>query len=272
MDVSKIGNPLPAKSESASSSSVQDKKTVADYRKLYSYLLKKLDRINSKTTKFDVESERINFLTKFLQERNDVIIDLLKYMDQNEELNPISFLLRSKEESSLSRVIETKKDLATILQPLLSLAEADDEEKLSTIQDALKLLKSDEDRRQQLFMKENSILPDMYDDKDYRKIFKGVKKNKFYVHTTTGYTKNPSLDSGLEYLKEQPAHINVENVILKFTGENRHKFETIVGKDEGGDDDDDVDDSNGTPNPGESSPAPESSSPVKREEDDVNTL
>ncbi|VEU23802.1 DEKNAAC105004 [Brettanomyces naardenensis] len=242
-----------AESTTPSLPSIRLKRTTKEYRMLYCYLLAKFHNVNEKFKNTKGLQSRSESLIKFLDLRNAMLVDILKYIDHSEELRALSPLSRRKEADYLNRIAKADPSLLSALQPLLDLPDNE------ALKDPLKLRKAIEsmhpssETNHALYMLENNSLPDIYSESDYEDLFDKVKRNRFYIHDTLRYAdpkrkvmgltepdwepdqdsarrRKPVKESSVELPSSSLNAPKVRNVVLKFSGQNKLKYNKVLAR------------------------------------------
>ncbi|QPG72922.1 hypothetical protein FOA43_000226 [Brettanomyces nanus] len=193
MDLTKLyDHESPPKTETASPVSaavpeVKTKRTSKEYKFLFYFLLQKFENADWKSKKLKDDQDHCEKLVKFLQLRNFMLVDLLKYIDQNEELSPLSPLSRRREAEILKRIVNSRQELASVLKPLMELPDNESLKDPAVLKKSVESLHLRDELNHELYMLESNSMPDMYLDSDYNDLFDRVKRNRFYVHDTLRY-------------------------------------------------------------------------------------
>ncbi|KAF6011558.1 hypothetical protein HII13_002022 [Brettanomyces bruxellensis] len=222
MDVSELYNHDGKSSDESSESQIPHKRTTKEYKILYCYLMMKLRKAAGAAKKMEKEMHHSDMLIKVLNMRNNMIVDLLKYLDENEDLNPIYPCPYYKETQILERVSSSEEAVAPILRPIIDSISNDGTRDPSKLMDFVNKIKFSENLNYELYNLENSELPDMFNDSDFEELFSDIKRNRYYVHD-----HNRFVDPGEADLLALGSTVHVKQVTLKFTGGNKAKLATL---------------------------------------------
>jgi len=222
MDVSKLYNHDSKSPDESSELQVVHKRTTKEYKILYCYLMMKLKKAAETAKKMEKEMHHSDMLIKVLSLRNDMIVDLLKYLDENEDLNPMYPCPVNKESEILEKVGASKKELLPVLKPLLDNVSNDVTRDSSKLMEVVNSMNLPEDVNYELYNLENTDLPDMFNDSSFNELFSDIKRNRYYVHDHNRY-----VDPGEADLMAIDSTVHVKRVTLKFTGGNKAKLASL---------------------------------------------
>ncbi|ODV87010.1 hypothetical protein CANARDRAFT_27344 [[Candida] arabinofermentans NRRL YB-2248] len=253
-------------SESSSSSVTplegHKKRTTKEYRMLYYYLLTKYRTINEDSKSLKSLESRLDKLIRYSEMRNNMLSNLIAYID-NEEIKPINDkITKSDEMIKLGRILDAKPQLESVLSPLFGPTIGHDESDIDepTLDEDLEKLSPRAELAEYLDLLKSNSISTTYDPETFSEIFNDVRRNKFYNHqpkkrklakktdleqdkdidtvkkvkkqpTTTSSKKAKKQkletpDSDIDYVPSSSS--KSKNVILKF--DNKHRLSQVTGK------------------------------------------
>ncbi|GAV26776.1 hypothetical protein PMKS-000232 [Pichia membranifaciens] len=172
--------------QEARDSGSQKRRSTAEYRTLYQFLLDKYKSANHTSKVLDEFELYLKKLSKYQQLRNNTLVDTLKFIDKHESFESISDLSTSQLEEKLMSILRTNERMRPLVTKLIDL------EKLETSDDSRanlnafhNLIGINDSLSSDLAIQESNIFPDLYTNRyDF---FELVKKNQRYENKVKSY-------------------------------------------------------------------------------------
>lgn len=162
------------------------RRSTAEYRTLYHYLLEKYKNANHTSKVLEEFELYLKKLSKYQQLRNNMIIDSLRYIDKHESFESIDNLSHSQLETKLASILKNNERMKPLVSKLLDL------EKVETSDDSRanlnafhNLIGINDSLSSDLAIQESNVFPDLYTSRfDF---FELVKKNQRFENNIESY-------------------------------------------------------------------------------------
>lgn len=164
----------------------QKRRSTAEYRTLYQFLLDKYKNANHTSKVLDEFELYLKKLSKYQQLRNNTLVDALKFIDKHESFESISDLSNTQLEEKLMSILRNNERMRPLVTKLIDL------EKVETSDDSRanlnafhNLIGINDSLSSDLAIQESNIFPDLYTSRyDF---FELVKKNQRYENKVRSY-------------------------------------------------------------------------------------
>lgn len=166
------------KSEGTGATPVRQRST-SEYRTLYNYLLEKFKNANYIAKVLDEFDVYLKNLSKYQQLRNNMLVDILQYLNQHESLTPIDPLNHEEIMERLENIRTDDPSVNSFLATMMELESVETEDDPKTNLNAFnKVIGINDSLSADLAIQETNFFPDLYIGSFDS--FELVKKNKCF--------------------------------------------------------------------------------------------